>query len=604
MAQKIKRWLRMASYLFRYTKRASVFITLCSVVAGIASPVTVWATQELTKALLQRSFASATLWVGAAIAIAYVMRFCNDTVADMQHWVIEAIWQHIDRQIASHIIQMDFVDATSPRMDELLTKIRKELGGAVARMYINTFMAIPAAIIVVGSALSIVILLPWWMTLVCLLTELPELYLQRKYGAAKYFRLRDSLPNRRRFLSVVEMMFSKEASEQIHLYNRGVRWLFEQFCRDGESFIVLYGSLVKRMIVWSVGSRLITIVVVTGGVSLYSLHLYMLGGLDLPQFFRVSASVTLLTVSMRAVVEKVTELGVAGTTLADVEEVLAIPLPESKESENASSLAIPSPESRGSENDSSVRGVRIQLVHVSYTYPGKTEPAVNDVSLTIEAGQHIVILGPNGSGKSTLLKIMTGLLKPQHGEVIINNRNIVDYSREEWEEMRAVICQSAYLVPATVRENLLYSRGNRPVDPQALEQALLASTAGEVIDQLGGMDVLLGDKLVGGLSPSGGEKMRLHIGSAFCHGGSVLFGDEAYAPLDPASRKEVVQAILNYWGTSVLVTHNMRHGRLADRILMMGEGDLIEAGTHEELLAKGGYYAELWALQEREGSID
>ncbi|MEO6088295.1 MAG: ABC transporter ATP-binding protein [Umezawaea sp.] len=248
---------------------------------------------------------------------------------------------------------------------------------------------------------------------------------------------------------------------------------------------------------------------------------------------------------------------------------------------------------------------RVRLDRVVFAYPESpdTRPAVRDVSLTIDRGQTIALVGENGSGKTTLAKLIAGLYAPTSGRVDWDGRDVRSLDRAGVAERVMMVFQEPIRWPHTARANVRVGRYDR-VDPAgaALGGAAIQAGADEVVDRLpDGWETLLSKQFRGGLELSGGQWQRLAVARGLYRDAPLLIWDEPTAPLDAKAEFAVYESLrtLAEDRTVVLITHRLASVRYADRIYLMHEGELVEQGTHAELMALGGRYAELHDLQAR-----
>jgi ATP-binding cassette, subfamily B, bacterial len=242
----------------------------------------------------------------------------------------------------------------------------------------------------------------------------------------------------------------------------------------------------------------------------------------------------------------------------------------------------------------------IELDGVGFTYPSREQASLQGISLTIRHGEVIALVGENGSGKTTLTKLLAGLYRPTVGTVRWDGIDVSSGDLAPVRDQVTVIFQdfARYFLPA--RENVAVSRIEQVGDDAAIREAAVRAGADGFISQLpGGYSALLGPSFFGGSDLSLGQWQRVALARAYFRDAPMLILDEPTASLDPRGEYEIFQQVrrLAAGHTVILVSHRFSSVRAADRILVLDGGRIVEEGSHDELLAQGGLYAELFELQ-------
>jgi ATP-binding cassette, subfamily B, multidrug efflux pump len=242
---------------------------------------------------------------------------------------------------------------------------------------------------------------------------------------------------------------------------------------------------------------------------------------------------------------------------------------------------------------------RIELRGLTYRYDGARDPALADVDLVIEPGQALTIMGRVGAGKSTLLKLLVRLIDPPPGTVIIDGHEIREYPLSQLRSQVALVPQDPFLFAEPLGTNITYDDPERALDLiwHAAEAADLRSTVESFPKQL---DTLIGER---GVTLSGGQKQRATLARGLIRHSPVLILDDCFSSVDTETEEHILSHLkrLRTGLTTILVSHRVSTARHSDRIIVLDEGRIIEQGAHAELLAAGGFYAELERIQ-REGA--
>lgn len=237
---------------------------------------------------------------------------------------------------------------------------------------------------------------------------------------------------------------------------------------------------------------------------------------------------------------------------------------------------------------------------VTFTYPGSTEPALAHLDLTIRPGERIALVGENGAGKSTLVKLLMGLYRPTAGRILVDGVDLREIAPADWYRRVGAVFQQFGRYQTTIRENIGFGSAERMGDAALVTEAAKRSGAAEVAATLAaGLDTPLGKEFHDGAELSTGQWQKLAIARAYLRPAELLVLDEPAAALDARAEADVYAhfAAMARARTVVLISHRLGSCRIADRILLLDRGRLVEAGTHDALLAAQGRYAELYALQ-------
>lgn len=259
------------------------------------------------------------------------------------------------------------------------------------------------------------------------------------------------------------------------------------------------------------------------------------------------------------------------------------------------------PEERpGTAVISSLKRRSIAARALTFRYPQAEREALSEVDLTIRPGERVALVGANGSGKTTLVKLLLGLFRPSAGELdygdLPANRANMD---RLWNRSTAVF-QDYTRFAFTLGENIGFGRWERMQEPGEIERAARRGGADAVANQLPeGYETPLGREFEGATELSGGEWQRVAISRGFMRDADLVVLDEPTASLDPKAEADVFRRFLAMTGgrTTIVVSHRLGSARMCDRILVLREGRLVEEGSHDELVARGGEYSRMWKLQ-------
>jgi ATP-binding cassette subfamily B protein len=242
----------------------------------------------------------------------------------------------------------------------------------------------------------------------------------------------------------------------------------------------------------------------------------------------------------------------------------------------------------------------VSLRRASLVYPGRPAPALRDVDFDLRVGEVVALVGANGSGKSTLAALAAGLLTPTSGVVARNGVDLRSVPAHSWRPDVSVLLQDAGRYQETLRDNVTFGAVRRTVDDQVVRDCLAAAGA-ECLLSLEDeeLDTHLGREQDGGCELSGGQWQRVALARTFYRGGRLLILDEPSAALDPMAERDLVERLRGSFTDRavLLITHRMAAARIADRVVVLDHGSILEQGSPDELLMAGGPFARLCDAQ-------
>jgi ATP-binding cassette subfamily B protein len=245
------------------------------------------------------------------------------------------------------------------------------------------------------------------------------------------------------------------------------------------------------------------------------------------------------------------------------------------------------------------QGIRFE--NVTFSYPDAKEPALKNINLFIPAGKSLALVGHNGAGKTTFIKMICRLYEPTSGRILIDGRNIQDYSEDELRTRVSVVFQDYNEYQFTLGDNIGFGSINELENKTQIETSAQKGGVTEFVDQMTkGFDTQLGRWFPDGVELSGGQWQKIALARAFMRDSAdILIFDEPTASLDPESEQKVFERFRQLCAgkTAILISHRFPTVRMADQIVVIERGVVVEEGSHEDLISKHGRYAELFALQ-------
>jgi ATP-binding cassette subfamily B protein len=398
---------------------------------------------------------------------------------------------------------------------------------------------------------------------------------------AKNFR---QTPLRRQMDYLRQVGGSKEAAKELKLFNLS-EYLTNRFSELSQTIYEQNVALNRRRLFWG------GVLAIIGQLGYYGAYGYSIW--RTVQGVYSIGDLTLITTAIMQAMANIQQAFSTASGVADqalfLTDLLAFfemkPRVESKEN----GVPAPKPIRRGFE-----------FRNVSFTYPGTNRRVLSDFNFTLSPGERIALIGENGQGKTTIVKLITRLYDPTEGEILLDGVDLREYDLADLHAEIGVIFQDFMRYEMTARENIAVGRIEVPHEPEEIEYAAEKSLAAGVIAKLGkGYEQMLGRRFEGGVDLSGGEWQKLALARAYLRDAQLLILDEPTAALDARSEMEVFErfAELTEGKMALLISHRFSTVRMADRIVVLEGGRLVEEGNHTQLMALGGRYAAMFEMQ-------
>jgi ATP-binding cassette, subfamily B, bacterial len=423
-----------------------------------------------------------------------------------------------------------------------------------------------------------------WLVLLLALGVLPSFVGETHYaflGYAKNFR---QTPAKRQMDYLRQVAGSREGAKEVKLFGLN-RFFTARFKSLADQIYREDVSLSRSKLI--VGGLLGVI----GTLGYYGAYIYVIwrtlhGAYDIGQFTFLTTAIQQASSNLQQVFS--TASGIADQALF-LTDLIAFFQMEPTVHSKPDGLPIPSPVQVGFE-----------FRNVSFAYPGTDRRVLKDFNLTLAPGERIALIGENGQGKTTVVKLITRLYDPTEGQILLDGVDLREYSLDDLHRHIGVIFQDFVRFEMTARENIAVGQIDQMQNRTRIEDAAHKSLADTVVDHLaGGYDQMLGRRFEGGVELSGGEWQKIALARAYLRDAELLILDEPTAALDARSELEVFErfAELTEGKMALLISHRFSTVKMADRIVVLSGGRLIEEGNHQQLMSKGGVYAGMFEMQ-------
>ena len=573
----------------------TIMMALLSLVSGFLPALSVWITRGVVDSVVSAAFGRThdlgPVWFFVAAQL--VVGLAQSLFSTLSNIAQQLLQERVGNQVQAMILdKANTLDLAFFEDAEFYDKLRNASDESMYKpmQMISQLFDFAKTLVTLFSMLALLLNLAWWLAVIALLMPIPSFISSSRYGWRGYHKMRRQSPERRRMLYLVRLMTTDAYNKEIKLFSLG-RFFITQFKELAET---LYQQD-KKIVV----PRYLAGFAWGGLSSLANSAIYIYVALR-----TVAGAITIggLTMYTQAAMQVSSNFqGILGDVSGIYENNLFVStLYEFLEYQPR--ILSPGDPHR-LEREEETPGLSVEFRQVSFTYPGKdpaTEAALREVSFTIKAGEAIALVGRNGAGKTTLVKLLTRLYDPDAGQILIGGRDIREYNVEELRRVVGVIFQDYVTYYMSARENIGVGQIDEIENLELVERAAGKSGASAVISKLpGGYATMLGRWFKDGHQLSGGEWQKVALARAFMRNAPILILDEPTSSLDAQAEYEIFTQFreLTEGKTAIFISHRFSTVRLADRIFVIEQGVLKESGSHAELIALDGRYAELFNLQ-------
>lgn len=520
--------------------------------------------------------------VAAEFALALISSVLARGVDYLDALLADKYTRHVSIRVMKHASDLDLIAYEDPVFYDRLERARVQATDRLG-MIQSIGRLVQQMITAITMSISIVLYSPWLMLL--LIAGVIPAFLGESHfaflGYAKNFR---QTPIRRELDYLRVVGGSKEAAKELKLF--GLKgFLTDRFTRLWDQIYVEDVSLARRRLV--AGSFLSMI----GTMGYYAAYAYVIwrtvsGMISVGTLTFLAGAIQQASSNIQQVFSTLSSIADQALFLTDL---LAFFEMEATIRSKPNARPTPRPITRGFE-----------FRNVSFRYPGSSRLVLNHLNFHLSPGERVALIGENGQGKTTIVKLITRLYDPVEGEILLDGVDLREYSLEDLYTQIGVIFQDFMRYEMTARENIAVGQIQELNHFEVLKEAAQKSLADQVIARLPlNYEQMLGRRFEGGVDLSGGEWQKIALARAYLRDAQLLILDEPTAALDARSEFEVFRrfAELTSEKMALFISHRFSTVRMADRIVVLEAGEIVEEGTHEDLTRMGGRYAEMFELQ-------
>ncbi len=491
-------------------------------------------------------------------------------------------------ELMEHAANLDLEQLENSEIYDKLERARRQTVGRIG-LVTGLLASVQDLVTLITLAVALTVYVPWLLVLLAL-AVLPSFLGETRFAALAYSLLFSWTEERRQLDYLRYIGASDISAKEIKLFGLA-RFLVGRYAELSTEFYEANKALaVRRTIVAS----LLALVGTLGYYGAYGAIIYLtVTRYESPAGPFTIGVLTFLAASFRQSRDLIQRTLLSVSQLVEqslyLEDLFSFLEVEPRIRSAPGAPAVPTPFREG-----------FVFEDVGFRYPASERWAVRHLSFRLAPGDRIALVGENGAGKTTLAKLLARLYDPSEGRILLDGRDLREYDVESLRRHVGVIFQDFFRYDFTLRDNIAVGDIDKLEDRAAIEAAAERSLADSVAARLrGGYGQLLGRRFEGGVDLSGGEWQKVALARAYLRDSELLILDEPTAALDARAEYEVFQrfAELTVGRMAVLISHRFSTVRMADRILVLKDGELLEQGTHEQLLALGGLYAELFQLQ-------
>ena len=530
----------------------------------------------------QKDFDQLWWWIGIELGLAVFSEIFNRLISLTDALLGDLYANHSSIELMHKAASLDLGMFEDSEFYDKLERARRQTTGRVVLMSM-VLSQLQDLITIVFLGAGLVVFEPW-LILILFIAVLPSFLSEAYFSRSSYSLVRSWTPQRRELDYLRYIGASVETAKEIKVFGLDT-FLTGRFSRIAKDYYQANKSIAVKRTIWGTLLQILSVLAYYGAYILIIVRT-VAGVVTVGDMTFLSGSFNRLQNQLQNLLSTFTRITESALFLQDYFDFLAI-VPTIRDHPEA----IDAPKEIKD-------GIRFE--NVGFKYPGTEVWAVRHISFFLQPGEKLALVGENGAGKTTLVKLLARMYDPSEGQILIDGIDIRRFSIESYRKMIGVIFQDYVRFSFKAGENVAVGQIEESENTQQIKTAAEKSLADPVIQKLpGGYDQMLGKRFSEGIDLSGGEWQKIALARAYMRDAQIVILDEPTASLDARAEYEVFKRFseLTKGKSAVIISHRFSTVRMADRILVLKNGELLELGTHEELLDKNGLYAELFALQ-------
>ena len=495
----------------------------------------------------------------------------------------------VSNLILTKALTLSLAQFETPLVNDKLRRARSEASARPLSLMLRHLQVLRSCV-TVAAYVVLLVRLDSWIFLGLVIACIPAFVAEAKFSEATFHLRNLRSPDRRRLNYLEYVATDDRHCKEVKLFRLGPI-LLERYASAAEKFHNEEFSLLRRRSIWTYLLSLFSTVgcyVCYGGVAIHAAR----GAISIGDMTLYFAAIRQGQQGVQTILSAIGGMYEDNLYMSNLFDFLSI---TTDVPQRLGSLGAPRPQSVSA----SEKGIRFH--HVSFRYPDASDWALQDVNIFVPESQSLALVGENGAGKTTLLKLLIRLYEPTVGQVMLDGRDVRAWEPGALSRRLGVIFQDFNRYQFNVRENVGAGSAEHFGDPVRATRALQSAGAWDFVRTLPrGVDTQLGRWFSEGLELSGGEWQRIALARAFMQeDADILILDEPTAALDAAAEHALFERFekLTQGRTAIVISHRFPTVRMADRVVVLEKGRVVEEGTHAELLALGSRYAQLFALQ-------